>query len=223
MDYNAAEVRVWAHYINDKNLIDAFKKDLDIYKYMAQKIFGVPIDQVTHDQRQQMKGVVLGLMYGRGVWSIADEFKMSVEDAQLIVNSFFQQFPNALRWMNLTKKFLKEKGYVRSLFGRKRRLLGVNSFNEQIREEAYRQSINFPIQSSTSDLNFLVGMRTMEQSKKQNLKVKAILAVHDSLLFEADEKDVDPFIKIINEQIEKIPLRVPLKNDIKVSECWSKT
>jgi len=223
MDYNAAEVRVWAHYINDKNLIDAFKEDIDIYKYMAQKIFGVPIDQVTHDQRQQMKGVVLGLMYGRGVWSIADEFKMSVEDAQLIVNSFFQQFPNALRWMNLTKKFLKEKGYVRSLFGRKRRLLGVNSFNEQIREEAYRQSINFPIQSSTSDLNFLVGMRTMEQSKKQNLKVKVILAVHDSLLFEADEKDVDPFIKIINEQIEKIPLRVPLKNDIKVSECWSKT
>jgi DNA polymerase-1 len=119
--------------------------------------------------------------------------------------------------------FLKEYGFVRSLFGRKRRLPGVNSFNEQIKEEAYRQAINFPIQSSTSDLNFLIGMKTMEESKKRNLNVKVILAIHDSLLFEADEKDVDAFIKIINEQIEKIPLRVPLKNDINVGECWTKT
>lgn len=223
MDYNAAEVRVWAHYINDENLINAFKEGIDIYKYMAQKVFGISIDQVTKEQRQQMKGVVLGLMYGRGVWSIADEFNMSVEDAQLIVNSFFQQFPNALKWMNATKMFLKEYGFVRSLFGRKRRLPGVNSFNEQIKEEAYRQAINFPIQSSTSDLNFLIGMKTMEESKKRNLNVKVILAIHDSLLFEADEKDVDAFIKIINEQIEKIPLRVPLKNDINVGECWTKT
>jgi DNA polymerase-1 len=223
MDYNAAEVRVWAYCINDENLIKDFESNVDIYKMMAQRVFGIKIEDVTKEQRQQMKGVVLGLMYGRGVWSIADEFNLTIDDAQFIVDSFFQHYPNSLKWIDKTKREAKINGFVKSLFGRKRRLWGVESFDDGVREEAYRQAINFPIQSSTSDLNFLIGMRINEECLKEKLDAHPILAIHDSLLFEVKDQDVDKFVNIVKEQISRTKLgKITLVSDIVVSDRWQK-
>ncbi|MEM3509409.1 MAG: DNA polymerase [Candidatus Aenigmatarchaeota archaeon] len=224
VDYNAAEVRVWAYLINDDALKSDFKLGIDIYKAMANRIFGISVEKVTPEQRQQMKGVVLGLMYGRGVWSLADEFKVPVEEAQYIIDSFFQKYPKALQWMNYTKKFLKLNGYVRSPLGRKRRLYGIYSFNPVVVEEAYRQAINFPVQSFSSDLNFLIGMKVYEQMQEKKLDGEPILAVHDSLLFEAAEKDVSEIVKIIEEEVEKMSnqLKIPLVVEVNVGERWQK-
>lgn len=224
LDYNAAEVRIWAHLVNDPNLIADLNSGIDIYKAMAKRIWGIDVESVTKEQRQQMKGVVLGLMYGRGVWSIADEFGLPIEEAQFIVDSFFQQYPKALQWMNQIKRGLKLNGFVKSMFGRKRRLYGVYSLDKFTVEEAYRQAINYPVQSSTSDLNFLIGMRVFERIKQENLDCRPILAVHDSLLFECHNSVVEKFRTFLKEEIDKISkkLVVDLKVDITVGDRWHK-
>lgn len=223
IDYSSAEFRMFAQMCGDEKMIeDLMKKDYDIHRATAALVFGISEDKVTKEQRQIAKGTVFGLQYGRGVKSIAREFRISLEEAGKIVNIFFSKYPKAKRWMARTQAKAKREKQVRSFFGRVRRLPGVSSGENTVRAEALRQSINFPIQSGVADITFLAMIRIARMILRKKSKAKIVLTVHDSIALEVPDDELSEMMKVIKEEAEKLPkgINVPFPCEIKVGERW---
>ena len=223
VDLKAAEVRIWASCIKDQNLIADFKEGVDIYKKICVRVFHVAIEDVTEDQRGIAKGIVLGLMYGRGTWSIAEELKIPQNEAQAIVDSFFYGYPNSLRWMSNTKSEAKVTGIVRNPFGRIRRVPGINSTDKWIQSEAERQALNSPIQGGSADYTAVLACRVINRIKKEGLDGKLVLTVHDSLIFEIKDNETEKLENIIKEELDRPVdgILVPMAGSIKIGTRWS--
>lgn len=187
-DYSAAEVRVLAHCSGDKNLINAFNTGVDLHKYTASLVFGKDMSEITSYERTVSKSVTFLILYGGGPTKLAGQIKKPIKYCKKIFKAYFAAYPGVEKWIQDKREEILRTGYAVSLFGRRRRLLNVNSPERRYQERALRQGINFIIQSSASDLMIHAIWRLKTLSKKLNIKLDLVATVHDSLEIEAPKE-----------------------------------
>lgn len=216
VDYSQIELRILAHYSNDKGLIQAFESDLDIHAATASEVFNVPVDEVTSDLRRIAKAINFGIAYGQGVFGLSETLHIPRAEATKIIADYFNKFSGVRAYIDDTIKFAHENGFVTTLLGRKRIISELNAKNSALKKFGERAAINAPIQGSASDIVKLAMIKLDSQ-----IKSKMILQVHDELLFESDEETLEkelPLIKNIMENI--VSLKVPLKVNSQIALNW---
>lgn len=226
-DYSQVELRVIACLAKDKNMMDVFKKDEDIHSVTAAKIFEVPLDKVTKEMRYAAKEVNFGVLYGMGAYGLAWRKKISRAKAKQFIDKYFETYSDVKKYTEKMKDEAKKKGYVETLFGRRRYLPEINSGVPQLRLGAERMAINMPIQGTAADLMkvaMIEVFKTIKQVNKQASKqkqIKMMLQVHDELVLEVPNDLVDEMAKILDKKMEKIhKLCVPIKVDTEVGNNW---
>lgn len=215
-DYSQIELRILAHYSEDKNLIRAFCDDLDIHAATASEVFSVPLQNVTSDQRRAAKAINFGIAYGQGAFGLAQNLGVPMGEAKEIINNYFKKFPGVQEYITKIVEQAIENGFVETLSGRRRYLLELKSKNPAIRKFGERAAINAPIQGTAADL-MKIAMIHLDAAVKSRM----ILQVHDELIFEAPQEQLQaeaPLISSIMEQVMK--LRVPLKTNWAIGQNW---
>ncbi|MEK6773833.1 MAG: DNA polymerase I [Bdellovibrionota bacterium] len=216
LDYSQIELRILAHISDDKNMKKAFIDDLDIHTATAAEIYSLPLSAVTADLRRAAKAVNFGIAYGQGAFGLAENLGISRTESQEIIKRYFEKFPGVKEYMDSMVKFAYEKGYVETLMGRRRYLPELQAKNGAIKKFGERAAINAPIQGTASDL-VKNAMITIDKS----IKIPMLLQVHDELIFEASQNEVEaeqPMIKKIMENAAV--LSVPLKVNASFGQNW---
>jgi DNA polymerase-1 len=215
-DYSQIELRILAHFSEDPNLIKAFADDLDIHAATAAEVFGIPLKQVTSEQRRAAKAVNFGIAYGQGVFGLSENLGISRGEAKNIIDRYFDRFKNVRGYIEETTKKAHEQGYVETLFGRRRYIDELKSKNMALKKFGERAAINAPIQGTASDL-----VKKAMIEVYQKIPLKMILQVHDELIFEDSEeillKHAGELIQIM-ENVAK--LKVPLKVNYAIGNNW---
>ncbi len=220
-DYSQIELRLLAHITGDENLIKAFREGKDIHSSTASAIFGKPPDMIDPVERRKAKVVNFGITYGMSPFGLAKELDISPEEAALIIFNYFATYPGVREWIEKTLKDAREKGYVTTIFGRRRYIPELNSSNRQVREMAERTAINAPIQGSAADLIKKAMVELHRTIRKEGLKAKMLLQIHDELVFEVPESELERATEIIKSVMENaVRLDVPLVVDIGVGRNW---
>ena len=221
-DYSQIELRLLAHISRDDNLIEAFCNDEDVHSSTASKIFGVPIEEVTKDMRSRAKAVNFGIVYGQSRYGLASSLGISPFEAQDFIDRYFATYPDVKKYMDDTIKFAYAHGYVETIYGRKRYLSsGLLSTNGKIQEAAQRAAINAPIQGTAADVMKIAMVRLNNDFIKNNIKSKIIIQVHDELVIETVNTEVDKVEVLVKKAMEMDqPFLVPLKVDIYKGNSW---
>ncbi|MFA6588281.1 MAG: DNA polymerase I [Patescibacteria group bacterium] len=220
-DYSQIELRIVASLANEKQMIEAFENGADIHRATAADIFGIPPEKITDDQRDAAKEVNFGVLYGMGVWGLASRKKISTEKARDFIDRYFASRPNVQKFLEETKEQARRKGYVETLFGRKRFMPEMNSSMGQVRAAAERMAINFPIQGTAADLLKLAMIEVDKGLAAISPKTKMILTVHDELVFETPTADVEKVAKFVQEIMDDVyTLKVPIMVEVKVGDNW---
>ena len=221
-DYSQIELRLLAHISRDDNLIEAFCDDEDVHAATASKVFDVPIEQVTKDMRSKAKAVNFGIVYGQSRYGLASSLGISPFEAQDFIDRYFATYPDVKKYMDETIKFAYAHGYVETLWGRKRYLSsGLLSTNGKIQEAAQRAAINAPIQGTAADVMKLAMIRLQDDFRKNNIKSKIIIQVHDELVIETLDTEVEEVSSLVKKAMElDQPFLVPLKIDIYKGKSW---
>lgn len=215
-DYSQIELRILAHITGDPGLVRAFQDDLDIHAATASEIFGVPLAEVTSDLRRAAKAVNFGIAYGQGAFGLAEGLGIPRKEATEIIDRYFERFKNVRSYMEETIREGYEKGYVETLFGRRRYLDELKSKNQGLKKFGERAAINAPIQGTASDLVKLAMIQIHHETA-----IPLLLQVHDELLFECPKNQVEQEIPLIKKVMENIfQLKVPLKVNIASGENW---
>lgn len=224
-DYSQIELRLLAHVSGDDNLINAFNSEIDVHTLTASKVFDVPLDRVTKDMRYKSKAVNFGIVYGQSKYGLAKALNISADEAQNFIDKYFETYPKIQLYMQAMVELVQKQGYVETIFGRKRYLANeINSPNGMIREFAKRAAINHPMQGSASDLIKIAMIDFCKKLKKNNLKSKLILQVHDELVIETEKSELEEVKKLVLESMElNQPLKVPLLVDINIGESWKES
>ncbi len=210
-DYSQIELRVIASMSGDEGMIDAFNKNIDIHSATASKVFGVPLEEVTKEQRYKAKSVNFGLIYGQGAFGLAENLNISRTEAKEIIDNYFAQFPGIRRYMNDVIESARNKGYVETICGRRRYLRDINSGNATVRSFAERNAINAPIQGTAADMIKLAMINVQKRMKSSDFKSKMILQVHDELLFDVHKSELEVLKALIQEEMQNaLPLSVPV-------------
>ncbi len=221
-DYSQVELRVIASIAGDKNMIEAFENDEDIHSRTAKEIFDLDsLDDVTADHRRRSKEVNFGIPYGVSAYGLANRLGISNGEGKEMIDQYFDRFPGILRYINETKEFAKEHGYVKTLMGRRRYIPQINSGNWNRRSFAERTAINMPIQGTAADIIKQAMIDIQEYIEENELKTKMLLQVHDELIFEVPDEEADT----VPEQLKKLmetayELACPLKVDMGLAENW---
>jgi DNA polymerase-1 len=220
-DYSQIELRVLAHISGDPALIEAFQKGEDIHALTASSLFGVPLEEVTEELRRKGKTVNFGIVYGISEFGLAKELGISEKEAKGYIEQYFQRFPKVKEYVNKTIEESQEKGYVKTIFGRKRPLPELLSSNKMVREFGKRAAINAPVQGTAADLIKLAMIRINRRLKMMGLPARLLLQVHDELLIEARKDVKEEAKKILKEEMENVyPLAVPLVVKIGEGNSW---
>jgi len=221
-DYSQIELRIMAHLSKDKRLIQAFKNNEDIHRITAAEIFNTSIDAITKEQRRYAKVINFGLIYGMGPFSLAKNLNIERSAAQNYIERYFMQYPSVKKYMEDAKQFARENGFVETHFGRRLWLPEINGTNGIARAGAERAAINGPMQGTAADLIKLAMIEVHNWIKKEpNIKGKMIMQVHDELVFEVPNNEVETFKKMIPNLMEKVAsLSVPLIVDIGEGNNW---
>ncbi len=222
-DYSQIELRLLAHISQDKNLIDAFNSDIDVHTLTASKVFGVPVEDVTKEMRYKAKAVNFGIVYGQSKYGLAKSLGISNQEAADFIDKYFATYPKIKDYMSNKVIEAETNGFVESLFGRKRYLnTEFNSPNAMVREFAKRAAINYPMQSSASDL---IKIAMVDLHKKlAGLKSKLIMQVHDELILEVSNDELETVKELVKMAMELgQPLDVPLVVDMSVGETWQES
>ncbi len=220
-DYSQIELRIVAALSGDENMLDAFVKNIDIHTATAAKVYGVALDAVTKEMRYKAKSVNFGIIYGQGAFGLVENIGVSRSEAKEIIENYFKQFPKIKEYMNYNIGFAREKGYVQTIKGRRRYLKDINSRNFTVRGFAERNAINSPVQGSAADLIKLAMIDIHREFKKQKLKSKMTLQVHDELVFDAHRDEVEQIKPIIAEKMKNaIKLKVPIEVETGTGENW---
>jgi len=221
-DYSQIELRILAHLSGDPNLKDAFLKGEDIHRQTAAEIFGVLPLQVSPQMRRQAKVVNFGIVYGISPYGLSRDLGISEKDAEDYIKRYFERYPRVKEYIEKTIEEARERQYVTTLMGRKRYLPGILSSKKKEREFAERTAINTPVQGGAADLIKLAMVNLHRRFEEENLGAYIILQIHDELLFEVPEKEVDKTRKIVKEEMEKaMKLSVPLVVQTKVGKNWA--
>lgn len=221
-DYSQIELRLLAHITGDKHLIEAFKSGVDVHTLTASKVFDVPIEEVTKDMRYRAKAVNFGIIYGQSRYGLAKALGITWEEAEDFINKYFKTYPGVKRYMSRIVKSAEKKGYVESIYGRKRHLEDeLNSSNIQIRDFAKRAAINHPMQGTAADLIKIAMIDLNRKLKENNLESKMIMQVHDELVLEVKKAELEQVKSLVLEAMELgQPFKVPLVIDISAGASW---
>lgn len=220
-DYSQIELRMLAHMANETHMIQAFQEDVDIHNKTATLIFHCQSDEVDSSMRRIAKTVNFGIVYGQTAFGLSTQLKISRKEATEFMDSYFASYPNIHQFMNTLIEQCKEKGYVETLFHRRRMIPEINDKNFMTREFGKRAAMNAPIQGSAADLIKIAMIRVNEAMKKANVKSKMLLQIHDELIFEVPEEELDQMKALVKEAMENaMELRVPLKASIQAGKTW---
>jgi len=220
-DYSQVELRILAHLSNDEGLINAFKNNLDIHARTASEIFGIPIDKVTPDIRRIAKTVNFGVIYGISPFGLSETLSISRDEAKKYIEQYFNRHPGVKSYMEKTLEEARDKGYVSTLFGRRRAVPGIKSKNSNIRQQGERLAINSPIQGTAADIIKIAMINIWKRFKDRDLKTRMILQVHDELLFELPAEEFSTVKDIVKKKMEGvITLSVPVSVDINYGKNW---
>ena len=221
-DYSQIELRLLAHISKDPHLIEAFNNNIDVHTLTASKVFEVPIEHVTKEMRYKAKAVNFGIIYGQSKYGLAKAVGISNAEAEEFINKYFATYPNIKLYMEATVEEALKRGYVETLFGRRRYLKAeLESPNIMIREFAKRAAINQPLQGTAADLMKIAMIDFSKKLKENNLKSKMILQVHDELVIETLNKELDQVKELVKSAMElNQPLRIPLVIDISTGKSW---
>jgi len=220
-DYSQIELRIMAHLSNDAGLLNAFAEGKDIHKATAAEIFGVPLEEVTTDQRRSAKAVNFGLIYGMSAFGLAKQLNVTRGLAQEYINLYFSRYPGVLNYMDTTKDNAKTNGFVETLMGRRLYLPDINASNGQMRQYAERTAINAPMQGTAADIIKTAMIRIEQWLKECPFDIQMIMQVHDELVFEVAEQDMDAVKPHIKELMESaLELKVPLIVDMGEGINW---
>jgi DNA polymerase-1 len=220
-DYSQIELRIVASVSEDENMIDAFKKNLDIHTATAANVFGVALEDVTPEMRRQAKMVNFGIIYGISAFGLAQRLGIPRSDAAGLIEQYFIKYSGIKKYMDDTIQFAREKGYVETLLGRRRYLRDINAGNWTIRGFAERNAINAPIQGSAADMIKVAMINIHKQLLAHKMQSKMILQVHDELLFDVYLPEKEEIQKIvIHEMQNALPLRVPVEVSAGFGNNW---
>lgn len=221
-DYSQIELRLLAHISGDKHLIGAFKSGMDVHTLTASKVFDVPVEEVTKEMRYKAKAVNFGIIYGQSRYGLAKALGITWEEAENFINKYFKTYPKVKKYMNDIVLLAEKKGYVESIYGRKRHLENeLNSSNNQIREFAKRAAINHPMQGTAADLIKIAMIDLNKKLKENKLESKMIMQVHDELVLEVKKSELEQVKTLVIEAMElSQPFEVPLLIDISAGASW---
>lgn len=220
-DYSQIELRIMAHLCGDSHMTDAFNKGIDVHAATASKIFKVPVEEVTPDQRRVAKTANFGIMYGISSFGLAQRLGVSRQEAQDIIDGYFESFPAIKSFISDTIKGARENGYVETLFGRRRYIRDINAGNANMRAVAERNAVNAPIQGTSADIIKIAMIRIDRQLRERNLRSKMVLQIHDELLFEVPEEEIRTLMETVPSQMEGvIKLSVPLSVECHYGKNW---
>lgn len=220
-DYSQIELRLIAEIAGEDNMIDAFKKGEDIHASTASKLFNVPLGEVSKTQRSQAKTVNFGIIYGQGAFGLAEQTGLSRTEAKQMIEEYYKTYPKLKEWMAQQVLKARELGYVETILNRKRHLKDINSANFVVKGHAERNAVNAPIQGSAADIIKLAMISIQRKLEEKNLKTKMLLQVHDELVFEAPEEEVQLASQLIKTEMESaVETEVPLLVEVGVGNNW---
>lgn len=220
-DYSQIELRLVAEMSQDPGMLEAFAQNLDIHRATAARVYGVPLEAVTGDQRRNAKAVNFGIIYGQTAFGLSQNLGISRKEASDIIEQYFSQYPGIKRYMNDTIHFAKENGYVETLLKRRRYLRDINSANQTVRGFAERNAINAPIQGSAADMIKVAMIGIHQEMQARGLKGKMTMQVHDELVFDVPREEVPVFRELIERQMkEALKISVPIVVEIGEGPNW---
>lgn len=221
VDYSQIELRILAHFSGDETLVAAFQQGQDIHRITAAELHSLPLEQVTGEMRRIAKTVNFGLIYGLSAYGLARDTGLPQREAAAFIEAYKARFPRVFRYLEGTKLSVAEKGYAETLLGRRRYLPEINSGNGAIRAEAERMAINAPVQGTAADMMKLAMIGVDRALKEEHLASRLLLQVHDELLFEAPEGEVERLAQLARRVMcAALPLSVPVEVEAKVGLNW---
>jgi len=220
-DYSQIELRLMAHFSQDPHLLEAFRSGQDIHAATAAKIFGVPIEQVTKDQRRRAKTANFGIIYGISAFGLAQQLDCPRSEAKALIDGYFAAFPGVIDYIEQQKEFARQHGYAVTLFGRKRYLPDILSHNATVRSFAERNAVNSPIQGTAADIIKMAMVSIHRRLKEEGMQTQMIMQVHDELNFNVPANEVERARTLVVDEMQNVVhLTVPLIADCGVGKNW---
>ena len=220
-DYSQIELRIMAHLSGDEGLLGAFAGDRDIHQATAAEVFGTPLDQVSADQRRSAKAVNFGLIYGMSAFGLAKQLGIARGAAQEYIDLYFARYPGVRRYMEQTRAYAREKGYVETVFGRRLYLPDINARNKQFQQAAERAAINAPMQGTAADIIKRAMIAVDAWCGRGERGARLIMQVHDELVLEVEEARIAEVTAAVREHMMGAArLSVPLKVDAGTGSNW---
>ncbi len=220
-DYSQIELRIIAALSEEENMMEAFKNGEDIHASTAAKVFNVPLDEVTREQRSNAKTVNFGIVYGVSAFGLSNQTDLSRSEAKELIDTYYETYPKLKAYMSAQVDFARDNGYVETVLNRRRYLKDINSRNAMVRSGAERNAVNAPIQGSAADIIKLAMINIYNRFKKEGFKSKMLLQVHDELVFDAHKEELEIIKPIIKYEMENaFKMNVPLDVEVGVGENW---
>ena len=220
-DYSQIELRLMAHFSQDEHMLAAFRSGQDIHAATAAKIYGLPIEQVTKDQRRKAKTANFGIIYGISAFGLAQQLDCSRTEAKQLIDDYFAAFPRVISYIEAQKELARQRGYAETLFGRKRYLPDITSQNATVRSFAERNAVNAPIQGTAADIIKMAMVSIHRRLKEENLQAQMIMQVHDELNFNVPAAEIDRVREIVVSEMQNaVHLSIPLIAECGVGTNW---
>ena len=220
-DYSQIELRVLAHMSNDTHMVQAFKNDEDIHKQAASKVFKTPIEEVTKEQRTSAKAVNFGIVYGISDFGLGEQLGISRKQAKKYIDEYLEEYAGIKKYMENITEEAKEKGYVETLFHRRRYIPEIQSKNYMVRQFGARAAMNTPIQGTAADIMKIAMINVYKKIQEKGLEAKIVLQVHDEMMIEAPINEAEEVKMILKEEMENaVSLNVPLIAEISEAKNW---
>ncbi|HEY3929557.1 MAG TPA: DNA polymerase I [Candidatus Koribacter sp.] len=220
-DYSQIELRLLAHFSQDGLLVDAYKNDRDIHQLTASEVFGVPPMMIDAEHRRRAKAVNFGIVYGISPFGLSQQLGIDTKEAKRYIDSYFERYSGVREWIDRTLDEARKNEKVHTLFGRVRPIPDIHSRNPNLRGFAERTATNTPLQGTAADLIKLAMIRIHEDLRREKLKTRMLLQVHDELVFEVPKKELDAVRELVRDRMENVhPLSVPLKVEVGVGPNW---
>ena len=220
-DYSQIELRVLAHLSADPNLTKAFQDNLDVHRFTATLLYGTDLESVTHEMRNVAKTINFSIVYGVSAFGLAQSLAISVSEAQAFIDSYFARYPKVKDYLEAEKEEARERGFLKTIFGRRSYFPDIRSSNSNLRQFAERAAINAPIQGSAADIINVAMIHIQTELESRSLKSLMTLQVHDELVFDVPEDELGELESLVREKMEgAYSLSVPLKVDLRVGTSW---
>lgn len=223
-DYSQIELRLLAHISGDETLINAFNNDMDIHSLTASQVLGIPAEDVTLEQRSRAKAVNFGIIYGMSAFGLSEDLKISVKEAEAYIAAYFRQYPGVKKYLDKTISDAKINGYVSTICNRRRMMMELKSPNFNTRAFGERVAMNMPIQGSAADIIKIAMINVFERLHEKKLTARLILQVHDELLLEVPQNEIETVKQLLKYEMENaISLNIPLSAEVGSGDSWYDT